>query len=126
MSTFTPGPWRIVPREVLEDGSVYPTHITGGVADVQVCLMESPTVAGLIQNDPAWKANGCSGFISANARLIAAAPTTAEKAMAFTFIVERFMRGDVPQGVKPATEAEVAEAMYELRNHIAKATGAAA
>lgn len=61
----------------------------------------------------------------ANARLIAAAPTTAEKAMAFTDIVERFMRSDHPPGVTPATEAEVAEAMYELRAHIAQATGSA-
>lgn len=51
--------------------------------------------------------------------------TTAEKAMAFTDIVERFMRSDHPPGVTPATEAEVAEAMYELRAHIAQATGSA-
>ncbi|MFV0676689.1 hypothetical protein [Variovorax sp. tm] len=46
------------------------------------------------------------------------------QAMAFTYTVERFMRGDEPpMGVQPATEAEVAEAMYALRAAIANARG---
>jgi hypothetical protein len=44
----------------------------------------------------------------------------------FTAIVERFMRADLPGDVQPATETEVAEAMYALRAAIAKATGSAA
>ena len=60
---------------------------------------------------------------SANARLIAAAPTTASMAMDFTMLVESFLRPEVaPRNV---TESELAEAMYALRAHIAKATGAA-
>lgn len=62
-----------------------------------------------------------------DARLIAAAPETAEKAMAFTMLVERFVRGnDIGDPRKPVTESELAEAMYALRAHIAKATGTSA
>jgi len=39
ITVYTPGPWKVVPREILEDGSVYPQHIVGGVADYQVCFM---------------------------------------------------------------------------------------
>lgn len=38
-----------------------------------------------------------------------------KKAMDFTLLVERFLRTDHPEGVKPATESEVASAMYALR-----------
>jgi hypothetical protein len=94
----TPGPW----------GWDYSVSVKAG--DSLVALVYSTTQQSNLAD---------------NARLIAAAPTTAEKAMAFTFIVESFMRGDLPQGVKAATETEVADALYELRNHIAKATGSA-
>lgn len=58
------------------------------------------------------------GSMHPDARLIAAAPETAEKAMAFTLLVERHLRDG------SASESEIAEAMYALRAHIAKATGA--
>lgn len=38
-----------------------------------------------------------------------------KQAMDFTLLVERFIRSDLPEGVKPATESEVAGAMYSLR-----------
>ena len=69
----------------------------------------------------------CSTEDQANARLIAAAPRTAQMAMDFTLLVERFFRGGDGCDMRaPATESEVAEAMYALRAHIAKATGSAA
>ncbi|WP_157685110.1 hypothetical protein [Robbsia andropogonis] len=37
---FTPAPWKVVPREILDDGSVYPTHIVGGVTELEVCHLE--------------------------------------------------------------------------------------
>jgi len=41
----TPGEWRVVESETLEDGSVYPRHILGGPLDNQVCVLESPMIA---------------------------------------------------------------------------------
>lgn len=38
-----------------------------------------------------------------------------KQAMDFTLLVERFIRSDLPDGMKPATESEVAGAMYALR-----------
>lgn len=38
-----------------------------------------------------------------------------KQAMDFTLLVERFIRSDLPGGMKPATESEVAGAMYALR-----------
>jgi hypothetical protein len=60
---------------------------------------------------------------AANARLIAAAPTTAQMAMDFTLLVERYVRDDI--GEPPVSDAELAQALYALRAHIAKATGSA-
>lgn len=73
MTTFTPGPWRVIDREVMEDGSVYPCHILGGTADYQVCTLESPEIAkrGHAQPD---LFPGLNGVLGPNARLIAAAP----------------------------------------------------
>lgn len=59
---------------------------------------------------------------AANARLIAAAPETAAKAMEFTLLVEGFLRDDT--GAEAVTEEMLTTAMYALRAHIAKATGA--
>lgn len=65
-------------------------------------------------------------FDKQKACLIAAAPDTAARALAFTYTVERFMRaGDGSDPRVPPTEAEVAQALYALRAHIAKATGSA-
>lgn len=62
--------------------------------------------------------------IEANARLIAAAPTTAQMAMEFTLLVERYVRGpDI--GQTAVSDVELSCAMYLLRSHIAKATGSA-
>lgn len=58
-------------REVLEDGSVYPKHIVGGVAEFQVCLLEGPEVARIRHENPGW----CSTATGdANAHLLAASP----------------------------------------------------
>lgn len=68
---FTPGPWRVVERAPMEDGSVYPTHILGGAADFQVCLMEGAAVAALLHSGE-WKTVVSTS--AANAHLIAAVP----------------------------------------------------
>jgi hypothetical protein len=49
-----------------------------------------------------------------------------KKADAFTLTVERFTRSDLPDGMEPVTEAEVAEAMYSLRGTIANLSQATA
>jgi hypothetical protein len=75
MSTqHTPGPWKIVDREILEDGSVYPEHIIGGITDLQVCLLEASSSAHAYVYDPVWSKRQKSQMSEANARLIAAAP----------------------------------------------------
>jgi hypothetical protein len=70
----TPGPWKLLVREILEDGSVYPSHIVGGPRELQVCLLESSTVAKIATEDY----SGSWGVNKANARLIAAAPELLE------------------------------------------------
>ena len=80
MSKHTPKPWVVVDRQVLEDGSVYPKHIIGGVTELQVCLFETPNVAHAIVNDESWKYLGKSEMHEANAQLIAAAPELYEAA----------------------------------------------
>ncbi|WP_155638648.1 hypothetical protein [Burkholderia cepacia] len=65
----TPGPWKVVEREVLEDGSVYPRHIVGGERELEVCLLEGPAVAALALKEP----NGIYGR-NGNGDLISAAP----------------------------------------------------
>jgi hypothetical protein len=45
-----------------------------------------------------------------------------KQAMDFTLLVERFIRADLPDGVRPATASEVAAAMYMLRAHIPEVT----
>lgn len=47
MSTHLKGPWRIVERETLDDGSVYPRHIATKDGSYQICLLESPSMAAL-------------------------------------------------------------------------------
>ncbi|UVE55279.1 hypothetical protein [Burkholderia sp. EMB26] len=69
----TPGPWRIIEREILEDGGVYPRHIVGGDRDTEVCMLEGSAIAALAAREPhgIWGRN-------ANGDLIAAAPDMAE------------------------------------------------
>ena len=69
----TPGPWRIVEREILDDGSIYPRHIVGGEADHHVCLLESTVTAELAIRHP----NECWGK-NPNGKLLIAAPDMAE------------------------------------------------
>ena len=66
MSAHLKGPWRIVERETLEDGSVYPRHIATEVGEYQICLLESANMAELgYERTPAEQERD---------RLIAAAP----------------------------------------------------
>ena len=59
----------------------------------------------------------------ANALLFAAAHETADKAMRFTLLVERYLRDDIEDGESVPDLSEVVGEMYALRAHIAKATG---
>lgn len=78
----TPGDWRIVEREVFEDGSVFPRHIVGGARELTICYLEAPEVARLAvqqphsvyANDAMMEAEGDIRSKKANARLIEAAP----------------------------------------------------
>lgn len=111
----TPGPWLFaIAKTPQQLGKVYPTPR----ADVQ-----NTGLVGCIATVGRPGMALAEGEALANARLIAAAPTITSEADAFTLLVERFMRADLPDGMQPATEAEVAEAMYALRALIAKATG---
>ena len=76
---FTKGPWDVIEREVMEDGSVYPFHIIGGHLDYEICQMESDSVAYAYTHDAAWKQSEPSVMVRANAALIAAAPDLYEE-----------------------------------------------
>jgi len=70
--SHTPGPWRIVDREILEDGSIYPAHIVGA-KDIEIVHIETNIAVELSQQypDSIWTHNAKR---DSNARLIAAAP----------------------------------------------------
>lgn len=118
MKTHTKGPWRIIDREVLEDGSIYPAHIVGE-NDIEVVHIETNTIIKLSQEYPGgiW---GDNSKRDANAKLIAAAPELLEslkRCMArldYLFEVNDF---EVAYG-------ETAAAANEARQIIAKAEGA--
>lgn len=71
--SHTPGPWKVIERETLEDGSVYPRHIVGGQLGHEVCKLESVFAAMEAAGNPEsfWNT---SATCQANAALIAAAP----------------------------------------------------
>lgn len=73
----TAGPWRVIPREVQDDGSVYPAHIVGGPLNNTVCPLEAGCVAEIAAQQPGshWDTTQTK---EANARLIAAAPDLLE------------------------------------------------
>lgn len=66
--------WKAVPREVMEDGSVYPAHVIDDNG-IEVCWLESLYSAESRQRNPpsAESVTRCDGI----ARLITAAPETA-------------------------------------------------
>lgn len=72
MSAHTPGPWRYIDRQVLEDGGIYPMHIVGGDFESQICLIESPMWAEVAHKQP--DLYPIQAVTQANTRLIAAAP----------------------------------------------------
>lgn len=79
MSAHTPGPWVVVERETLDDGSVYPRHIIGGARELVVCYLESEFVAQQVDDsDAMFEAVGDMRSKAANARLISAAPDMLE------------------------------------------------
>ena len=114
MSKHTPGPWHAVAREVLEDGSVYPAHIASDARESQVCLLESPYIADLAQNEPGslWDT---SPRKEADARLLTAAPDLLEALSAMTALAE-----GPTGGVSVADKREV---IAQARAAIAKAVG---
>lgn len=97
----TPGPWELR-NEFGMQGLVYPRGVGFPVA----------ATTGYFNR---------AGQTESNARLIAAAPELLEKGEALANLVERYFRGG-DDGIPPATESEVAEAMYALRAAIARAT----
>jgi len=68
----TPAPWKEYRREVLEDGGVYGSHILGGIADFEVCVLESHKMASLIVNSPE-KFQEAKRFSDSNGAFISAA-----------------------------------------------------
>ena len=112
-TTHTPGPWRIVDREVMEDGSVYPCHILGGTADYQVCALESPDIAKRGVEQP-HLFPGLNGVLGPNARLIAAAP---DLLLALERITSSYhaLLGRTPVRDAPETLAEADAAIAKAR-----------
>jgi hypothetical protein len=47
MNEHRKGPWKIVGRETMEDGSIYPRHVATEAGDYQICLLESMNMAAL-------------------------------------------------------------------------------
>ena len=78
MSKHTPGPWQVIDRRIDGDGDAVPRYILGGVMDIQICLMESQTVANAILFSSSWSKFAKSEMQEANARLIASAPDLLE------------------------------------------------
>lgn len=119
----TPGPWDCLIEGVEQQGGDSHT-ISAGEHFATVAMVP-------ISSDASTDGEEGQTIITeseaiANARLIAAAPTTAEKSMAFTLLVEAFLRPDAaPESMRNVSEAELAAAMYELRAHLARATGSA-
>ncbi|WP_176331555.1 hypothetical protein [Burkholderia vietnamiensis] len=118
----TPGPWRIVEREILEDGSVYPRHIVGGEEDHQVCLLESTVTAELAIRHP----NEC-WVNNQNGKLLIAAP---DMLMVLEMLAADADAGKamIPSGLRLSIDAALIKAgrkaAPEPARHITTAGGA--
>lgn len=96
----------------MEDGSVYPCHILGGVADFQVCTLESPAIAKLGTEQPD-RFPGLHGVLGPNARLIAAAPELLQALEALLDMDISYQRGPKVQEAERAARLAVAKARGE-------------
>src|SRR5690606_18852872 len=85
-------PWRIVEREVLEDGSVYPRHIADASGNC-VAYLEASSVAALAIKEPGslWDTSEAK---ETRARLIAAAPELLEALMQAQSLFQQINRDD--------------------------------
>lgn len=100
----TPGPWRLVERETLEDGSIYPRHIATEDGGYQICLLESANMASLgYERTPSEQERD---------RLICAAPDLLEALQELvTGMV--YLHGDKADGVLKAARAAIAKAVQQ-------------
>ena len=115
MSAHLKGPWRIVERQTLEDGSVYPRHVATQAGDYQICLLESANMAALAYDrTPAEQERDC---------VIATAPEMLDALeQALEFIADHEDVSDGDTGPVPNRAMSLAT---DLRAIIAKAGGAA-
>jgi len=111
-------PWRIVEREVLEDGSVYPRHIADASGNC-VAYLEASSVAALAIKEPGslWDTSEAK---ETRARLIAAAPELLEALMQAQSLFQQINRDDGDEFKNLSCDG-----LDLLEPLIARATGAA-
>ena len=119
MSKHTPAPWKIVQREVLEDGSVRPSHIKDN-KDIVICYLEGAYSADLAVAEPTsfWNKDFKT---SANARLIEVSPVLLEAASE----VRKMMKTGASQASASYTPTSFYLWLAKLDLAIAKAEGTA-